>query len=114
MIISITLLKNSVEKYNNYKKENFTLSKKSINKGVNDAYFTFLIFVSFLFFVIELIMLYFAIFIAIYCSNSKEEKIVNFGLAVIFTGPYILLNILFNPCAKEYLKNGLKAPSKKV
>jgi hypothetical protein len=63
--------------------------------------------ISIIFFVLELFLLYFAISISIYCSTSKEERIVNFVLATIFTAPYILVKITFDPCTKEYLKNGL-------
>lgn len=116
MLVSINFLKNSLEKYNEVKvkekeekeKENFSLDFKSINKGLNLSFYTFILFLAVIFMFFELFLLYFAVYIAIYCSKSKEEKIVNFVLAVTFTIPYVMLNILFNDDAKKLLKNGMK------
>ena len=119
MIISLNILKNSFDKYNNSKKnqiEKYDKSKKhhnhpqqnSVNSGFASSFYVFLLIIAFIFFFFELILLYFAVFIAINCSKSREERIVNFVLAVLFTIPYVLFNILFNPCAKDYLQNGMK------
>lgn len=129
MIISLNILKNSLDKYNSLKNnsvnfrnnsrnrvEKYTKSKNnndsnnssSSPSGFVSAFYIFLLIVSLIFFLFELVLLYFAVFIAINCSKSREERIVNFVLAVVFTIPYVLLNILFNPCAKEYLQNGMK------
>ena len=43
-----------------------------------------------------------------YCSTSNQERVINFVLATIFTAPYVLLKMLFEPCTKSYLANGLK------
>jgi hypothetical protein len=64
--------------------------------------------IAFIFFILEFILLYFAICISIYCSQTKEERIVNFVLAATFTLPYMLVKITFDNCAKNYLKNSLK------
>jgi hypothetical protein len=129
MIISLNILKNSLDKYNSLRNnsvnnfrnnsrnrvEKYTKSKNndsnnstSSSSGFVSAFYIFLLIVSLIFFLFELVLLYFAVFIAINCSKSREERIVNFVLAVVFTIPYVLLNILFNPCAKEYLQNGMK------
>lgn len=118
MIISINILKNTLEKYNNSRNnqiEKYDKSKKhnhrkpnSVESGFGSAFYVFLLIIALIFFFFELILLYFAVFIAINCSKSREERIVNFVLAVTFTIPYVLLNILFNPCAKDYLRNGMK------
>ena len=112
MIISSNFLKNAIEKYNESKKanlENFGFSdatKQGIKQGMSTAFYTFLVFIGLIFFFLELVLFYFAIYISLYCSKTKEEKIVNFVLAVFFTMPYVLLNILFNPCAKNLLRTG--------
>ena len=108
MLISSTLLKNSLENYNNIKrKEKFTMSGDAVKSGLTTSFYTFILVIAVIFFILELFLLYFAISISIYCSTSKEERIVNFVLATIFTAPYILIKITFDPCTKEYLKNGL-------
>ena len=117
MIISLNILKNSMEKYNSsrnnriekYKKNhNRSYDSQSVNSGFSSAFYIFLVIISLIFFLFELVLLYFAVFIAINCSKSREERIVNIVLAVTFTIPYVLLSTLFNPCAKEYLQNGMK------
>ena len=112
MIISSTFLKNALENYNISKKANVEkfgfsdMTKQGITQGMSTAFYTFLLFIAIIFFFLEFIMFYFAIYISLQCSKSKEEKIVNFVLAVFFTMPYVLLNILFNPCAKNLLRTG--------
>jgi hypothetical protein len=112
MIISSTFLKNALENYNISKKANaekFGFSnetKEGITQGMSTAFYTFLVFIGLIFFFLEFVLFYFAIYIALYCSKSREEKIVNFVLAAFFTMPYVLLNILFNPCAKNLLRTG--------
>lgn len=115
MIISLNILKNSLEKFKISKNKSIEKYDKngrnhrsSAQKGFDSAFYTFLVIISLIFFLFELVLLYFAVYIAIYCSKSREERIVNFVLAVVFTIPYVLLNILFNPCAKDYLRNGMK------
>jgi hypothetical protein len=108
MFISTNFLKNSVEKYNNAKKENFKLSKKSIDRGVSESFNTFVLSIAILFFILELCMLYFGINIALNCTKSVQERTVHIVLVTFFTMPYMLLNVLFNPCAKEYLQTGMK------
>lgn len=108
MLVSSTLLKKSLENYNNMKiKEKFSVSGEAITSGLTQSFYTFILIISLIFFILELFLLYFAISISIYCSRSKEERIVNFVLATIFTAPYVLVKITFDPCTQEYLRNGL-------
>ena len=109
MIISSTFMKNSLENYNRSKnKENFSVSGDAIASGLSTSFYAFVLFIAVIFFVLELILLYFSISIALYCSSSREEKIVNFVLATVFTLPYVLIKTVFDPCSKNYLKNGMK------
>ena len=124
MFLSYYNLKNNLEKYKNMKLENHkienykneekqkesNLEKKcnSFDKGFSRAFDTFTLVISVIFFIFELILLYFAVFIAINCSTSTEEKIINFVLAITFTIPYVFFSILFNPCAKNYIRAGMK------
>ena len=107
MLFSSNFLKNSIENYNKTKnKDDSTL--KQIKGGMSLAFYTFILSISILFFIFELFLLYYAICIAIYCSESREERIVNFVLATVFTLPYVLVKISFDPCSIQYIKNGMK------
>ena len=104
------MLKSAIQNYKKHKaesrsKENFEWSKKSMKRGSNDAFYIFIILIALIFLILEIVLLYFALMIALHCSKTKEERIVNVILAIVFTIPYVLLNILFNPCAKQYLGN---------
>ena len=114
MLISSILLKNSIENYNRIKKknqipeghiiqENYTFGEAA-RAGTNAALVSFFLVVSYVFFILELVLLYYAINMALVCTEGGPERIVNMVLAVIFTLPYVLLNILFNDCAKQSLK----------
>ena len=109
MIISSSFIKNALENYNKSKnKENFKISGDAIVSGFSTSFYGFILFIATIFFVLEIILLYYAISIALYCSSSKEERIVNFVLATIFTLPYVLIKTVFDPCSSKYLKNGMK------
>jgi len=109
MLISGTFLKNSLENYNNSKnKEYYSSTRKSINSGLATSFYTFILIIALIFFFMELFLLYFSISIAINCSTTKQERIVNFVLATIFTLPYVLLKTMFDSCTKNYLKNGMR------
>ena len=107
MIISTSILKNAIEKYNQYqsqkKKEKFTTSLVA-ESGISAAFTSFLLVIALIFFVLELIVLFYAVNIAIVCTKGGPERIVNVVLAIVFTIPYVLLNILFNACAKQTLR----------
>ena len=106
MLISSTLLKNSIENYNKVQKknqENYSFGEAAM-AGTNAAFVSFFLVVSLVFFILELVLLYYAINMALVCTEGGPERIVNMVLAVIFTLPYVLLNILFNDCAKQSLK----------
>lgn len=111
MLVSSTFLKNSLENYNIGKKtkEKFSFSGDAMKSGLSQSFNTFILSIAIIFFILEICLLYFAISIALYCSTSKEERIVNFVLATIFTAPYVLIKIIFDPCSKQYLKNGLNS-----
>ena len=107
MLISTTLLKNSMENYNRIKtnnsKENYSFGEAA-GAGTSAAFASFFMVVSLVFFLLELVLLFYAINMALVCTEGGPERIVNIVLAVIFTLPYVMLNILFNDCAKQSLK----------
>ena len=113
MLISSTLLKNSLENYNRIQKknkvsegtqENYFSDGEAVGAGTSAAFVSFSLVVSFVFFVLELVLLFYAINMALVCTEGGPERIVNIVLAVIFTLPYVMSNILFNDCAKQSLK----------
>ena len=109
MLISSSLLKSAVENYQLKKKnrkENYS-RVDSIDAGISGAFASFSLVVALIFFALELIVLFYAITIAINCTEPGAERIVNVVLAVVFTIPYMLLNILFNQCAKSTLKGNM-------
>jgi hypothetical protein len=110
MLLSSHFLKTSLENYNKSRDvEKFTYAGKSVKAGLSKSANIFILVIAFIFFIMELFLLYYAINIAIYCSTSQEERIVNFVLATIFTVPYVLVKTVFDPCAKNFLKNGFKS-----
>ena len=107
MIVSGTILKSSLDRYRQARKdkENFSISLgDSAGAGAGAAFTSFILAVSVIFFVLELILLFYGINMALVCTKGGPERIVNIVLAVTFTIPYVMLNILFNKCAKGSLR----------
>lgn len=105
------MLKAAVEKYQRTRRLKERYSKAgSVSAGVNAAFASFTLVVALVFFVLELIVLFYAIGMAINCSKGGPERIVNVVLAITFTIPYVMLNILFNQCAKGTLRAGGWSP----
>lgn len=105
MIVSSSMLKGAVEKYQRTRslKERYSKSK-SANAGINAAFASFTLVVAVIFFALELVVLFYAIGMAINCTQGGPERIVNVVLAMTFTIPYVMLNLLFNKCAKDTLR----------
>lgn len=116
MLTSCIALHKALERYKNSRKtkESYINGEKE-NDDSNVPLAIFILIVSILFFLVELLLLFYAINIAIECSQSGAERIVNLFLAVTWTMPYLLLNTIFNECAKNVLRNkynnGLNIPN---
>ena len=106
MLISSQLLQTALNKYNQTRsnKENYSFAYAA-GAGTQAAFVNFAIVVAFVFFILELILLFFAIKMVLDCTEPGPERIVHMVLAVMFTLPYVLLNILFNDCSKKSLKS---------
>lgn len=106
MIISTSILRSAIRSYNRKRKimEHYSKSQAA-NAGLSAAFDSFVLLVSLLFFVLELLVLYYSIGIAISCTKGGPERIVHIVLATIFTLPYILLNVIFNKCANSNLRS---------
>ena len=100
MLTSLYSLKGAIEKFEK-NKENFTdNSSKSVCISC--------IVVALVVVVVEVALLYFAVMIALANSTSPAEQFVNVVLAIMFTMPYLLLNVVFNPVARQELSKHMR------
>lgn len=104
MFLSGVNLKNSIEKYNRLKRREKYSGVKGVNDVSNVSFILSWLILSIIFFVMEIIILYYSIAIALSCTQKGPERIVNLVLAVSFPVPYMMLNLLFNNCAKSRLQ----------
>jgi uncharacterized membrane protein len=106
MYISTSLLNNTWEKYKKNKeaqRENYNDS--SDNKCMSPVFMYFLLTIAIIFFILEVILITYAIIIAINCTKSGGERVVHIVLAVTFTLPYMLVMSVFNKCAQGVLRS---------
>jgi hypothetical protein len=117
MYLSTNFLKDQLEKFNtsrrlrkeSFQKENFS-NNEAAASGVNAAFSTFLLIIAIIFFTLEIILLFYAINIAIVCTDGGAERIVHLVLSITFTLPYMLIVSIFDTthvgkCAQNVLKN---------
>ena len=105
MLTSGKLLSEALEKYRKHR-ENYN-NGNSVSKGAVSALDTALLIFAVIFFVMEIILIFYAIIIAFSCTEAGPERIVHVVLAVFFTIPYILLMVVFNKCATKTLQKGV-------
>ena len=114
MLISGTLLKNSFDRYQKARKNNPFSEQFNEQNGVWESNSTgisisidfFIFIVALVFFIIEILLIYYAIVLAIKCTKSgTSERIAHLSLAVFFTMPYILLSVFFGKCAQKNLSS---------
>ena len=106
MLVSTTMLKRAVEKFQQNRRSMESYSKfESAEAGASAAFVTFALIIAIIFLIIELLVLFYAIDIAFKCTNPGKERTVHILLAIMFTAPYMLLNIFFNKCAKTTLRS---------
>lgn len=98
MLFSSSLLSSALKK----QREHFSL-KKDFEKATTNAFISFSVAIAVIFFVLELIVLYAAILIAIKCTKPGTERAIHVVLAITFTMPYLLLSIFFSDCTKKIL-----------
>jgi hypothetical protein len=99
MIISIGILKNSIEHYKKIHRtsENFTGSEAA-NAGISAGFATMLLVLAIIFFTLELLVMFYAIVRAVTCTKTSQGRIIHVVLAISFTLPYMLLSIFFGKC----------------
>jgi len=106
MILSCIVLQKSIAKYKKSRKtKEMYINGEKENDDSNVPLSIFILIISIMFFLIEIMLLFYAINIAVECSQTGSERIVNLVLAITWTIPYLMLNTLFNECAKNVLRN---------
>jgi len=103
MLISSLFLKNSHENYYNDQTnihEHYNYKYKYKNSNLS----RYMFYVSIIFFILELILFYYALIITIKCSKNRHEFIIRLILSIIFTTPFVFFNLLSNTCAIEIIQ----------
>lgn len=107
MIVSSTILNNALKaraKALNQKKERYS-ALNSARDGISLGFSTAFLIIAIVFVILELLVLFYAITIAVNCTKPGAERIVHIVLAIVFTFPYILPSLFFSVCAKKTLTN---------
>jgi hypothetical protein len=110
MLLSSSFLNSSYSRFkknrekNNKIKEGYNMRDSSL-AGISASFDSFLLIVAVLFFVLEFFLLFYALNIALRCTNAGPERVVHITLAIIFTLPYVLFSVFFSKCANSVLKN---------
>jgi len=112
MLISLSVLTSAMEKYEKKKKkimrENEAYSRQNMSPGgagMSLGLLSGFMMVAILFFVLELILVFYAVMIALRCTTGGAERMIHLVLAIIFTLPYMLINLVFNRCAVGVIRN---------
>ena len=100
MIISSSILRNSVENYNKYQrnKENYNTSS-TISAGISAGFVTLSLMLAIIFFALELMVMFYAIIRAVNCTTTTQGRIIHIVMAISFTFPYMLFSIFFGKCS---------------
>lgn len=96
MLFSSLCANTAVENYN----------KEKYGRDANGNYAILIIAIVMV--VLELVLLYFALKIALASGQNTATKFINIVLAIFFTLPYLLLNMIFNKDASAELAFGFK------
>ena len=106
MLTSVTVLQNALERYERSKKikEKYNMMESGAG-GLAAGFATGFLVIAIIFVALEFIVMFFAINVAFRCAQGGAERIIHLVLAVVFTLPYMLLNILFNKCAIDVVRS---------
>jgi hypothetical protein len=96
MLFSSCLLQNCVK---NKKKTqiNSNFTQNSLFKGITIG-------VALLIMIIELMILFYSVGIALRCTKPGTERFVHIVLVIMFPFPYALVSAITSQCAKDYLQ----------
>lgn len=108
MYLSTCMLNNAWCNYRNCCHDDMLMNKnpksfKDLSTGGKVMAIVMLIF-ALVFFVLEVLVLVYAIVIALRCGKSGPEKVVHLILALTFTLPYMLIMSVFSPCGQKVLR----------
>lgn len=100
MLTSFGILQSAVERYQAHKKklETYNLMESGAGGLAAGLASGFLV-IAIIFFALEILVMFYAIGIAIKCTKGGSERVIHIVLAIAFTFPYVLLSLLFNKCA---------------
>ena len=116
MLISTAFLAKAAKTYNDARKKQQKIKEKykelypngsvgqSVGNGISTGFELFILMIAVVFFLLELVVLFYSIMIAMACTKSGAERVVHVTLAILWTFPYALIAIFFNPCAKSVLQ----------
>ena len=116
MLLSSSFLKTTYERYMKNKEklkknskinilENYNVLQSSA-AGISASFDGFILILAIIFFVLELLLLFYAISLALRCTKPGPERIVHVTLSFTFTLPYILIASFFSKCAQSSMQNG--------
>lgn len=113
MLVSISCFQKAVVQYQKAKKykEKYSVGD-SASGGAAAGVATGTLAVAVFFLALEFLVLFFAISVALKCSQGGAERIVHLILAVTFTLPYMLFSVFFSNCATEALRGNGVIPDK--
>jgi hypothetical protein len=113
MLITTSLLNKSLKTYNKTKNEDREGYSKSesLNAGMSAGFATGFLLIAVIFFVLELILLFYSVYIALKCTKPGAERVMHVVLATVFTLPYALISLTFNSCAKQAITAGYSETS---
>jgi len=109
MLSSLLTFRKEFYKYQKARAEKYTADEVAA-AGASASFLSFGLVLATLFLVLELLVLFYAISIALQCTNPGPERIIHIVLAITFTLPYVLLNVMFNNCAKQTLQIPTSSP----
>ncbi len=120
MLISTAFLAKAAKTYNDAKKRQQKVREKykemygtvsvgqSLGRGINTGFELFILMIAVVFFLLELVVLFYSIMMAFSCTKPGAERVVHVVLSILFTFPYALISIFFSPCAKAALRGNWK------
>jgi hypothetical protein len=106
MIISTFVANKLIENYEKNKRENYINDSDYYNDR-KSPWLLIPVIVGVIFMVMEFLVLFYAVGIAIRCTTTTRERIVHLVLAITFTLPYMLVNAFFGDCAKGFLSESI-------
>lgn len=115
MFLSTQFLKNAVDKYrqnrqnskegylgNGYPQRNVW---ESSGAGISYSFDVFILAIAIIFFIIEFLLIYYAVSFALRCTKSgTAERVAMLALAVIFPSVFVLFSLFFGKCQQGLLK----------